>query len=43
MIERLKRLFGMRVEEKPLSQKLLSNILMTNSSKDYFRVIHGKH
>lgn len=43
MLDRLKRFFGMKVEEKPLSQKLFSNILMSNSSKDYFRVNHCKN
>lgn len=42
MLERIKKLFGIRVEEKPLSQKLLGNILMSTSSKDYFRTTHGK-
>ncbi|MES2745288.1 MAG: hypothetical protein V4655_07665 [Bdellovibrionota bacterium] len=43
MFQRLKRFFGMRSDEKTVSQKLLSNILMSSSSKDYFRVIHGKN
>ncbi len=42
MLERIKRFFGVRVEEKPLSQKLLANILMPSSSKNYFPAIHGK-
>jgi hypothetical protein len=42
MLERLKRLFGVRVEEKTLSQKLLSNILMPGHHKDYFRSSYGK-
>ncbi len=32
----LKRLFRIRAEEKPLSQKLLANILQTTGHKDYF-------
>ncbi len=42
MLEKLKRLFGIRVEEKSLSQKLLANVLMPSNHKDYFRANYGK-
>jgi len=42
MLERLKRFFGRRVEEKSLSQKLLANVLMPVNHKDYFRTTYGK-
>lgn len=42
MLERLKRLFGIRVEEKTVSQRLLANVLMPVNHKDYFRSSYGK-